>query len=137
MAFYLTPRPSSLKYGALVDEERGIKFEQIIKTAMGTIEVFLLTWVGREIPVDCLAPNQVIEHGETYYVRRELRLGRTPHADIPDYVFVDAQERRDAELIVIECLLAFGQIQNGLSLPDGYMRVEAHGRLYRRSDFSF
>lgn len=138
MAFYFTvPNPTPRDLGVLADDERGIKFALITKASMVTVEVFLLSWEGREIPVDCAAPFQVVKQGETYYPRRELRLGSTPYAEIRDYTFVDDQERRNAELIVIECLLAFGLFYDGLSLADGLVRVEANERQYRRSDFNF
>ncbi len=124
----------------VVDEDRDVWLQRIAtlgREMSGSL--FKLVWGDRIIPFECLSESKWDENGNEYFVQR-LRyfggaMGAEFHAGILPYEFRDEAERREAMLLAVEAVLAYGGLYNGSECLDGKHRIEFEGRLYTKSDF--
>lgn len=97
----------------LIDDGRQIIFAPLGTLARGTVNAFLLTWKGRVIPVTASAREYQDEGGQRYLVFSHVNLngaGMETAYGIAAFSFTSRQERAEAEMIAVECVLAFAKL---------------------------
>ncbi len=124
----------------VVDEDRDVWLQRIAtlgREMSGSL--FKLVWGDRIIPFECLSESKWDENGNEYFVQRLRYFGGAPRAEydagIMPYEFRDEVERREAMLLAVEAVLAYGSLYNGIEYTDGVFRIEFEGRIYTKSDF--
>ena len=125
MLHVVTDPPSSrLSHNkALVDDDRDINFVILGTLARGSIYVYRLTWQGRVIPVSASwrpIGGDIETATQFDLVGLTFNSSGTSYYSISPYAFESEQERADAELVAVECLLAFGRTVDGLVAPSGF-----------------
>jgi hypothetical protein len=107
---------------ALVDDERDINFVVVGTLARGSINVYRLTWQGRVIPVFASWKQIGVDEAAPQYNLIGLTFvsAGLSHYAMSPFPFESEKERADAELVSVECLLAFGRTVDGLVAPSGF-----------------
>ncbi len=138
-AYSLGPNGDDLM---VVDEDRDVWLQRICSIDIrGEYpgDVLKLVWEDRVIPFECPSESNWDESGNEYLVKRFQYFGGAAQAEyqagILPYEFKDDAERREAMLLAVEAVLAYGGFYNGIEYPAGEYRVEFEGRLYTKSDF--
>ena len=106
----------------------------------GSGEVFLLEIGTKRISFDTDWSSESDQDGKFFLLAFDSFGGSAVGsyvAELPPYVFSDAEEKRSAQVLAVEALLVCGQNFDGLLRPDGRWRVQFEGRQWRLSDFGY
>lgn len=123
----------------VIDPDRNV-WLQFIHGSRGPERTMKLVWKDKIIPFEA-SREEVRDDppGEIWYRWRFKAFGATNAAQswggIDPYHFDDPAVRREAQMLAVEALLAYGSHYSGPKHPDGYDRVEFEGKRYRKSDF--
>lgn len=121
-----------------IDETRDVWIQPVGVMIGDPGRIFTLVWRGCAIPFDTIEESRRDGDGKEYIVVRLRSFGGSAFAfqyGIAPYRFNSDEERRQAMMLAVEALLAFGSDYNGCQQREGFYRVEHDGRLYTRGTF--
>lgn len=123
----------------VIDEERDVWLQYLGGLGSEPGSCFKLVWKGQAIGFDIRPDNQIDEEGNDYTIRRLFGFGDSINAEAKDGIkpwrTKDDEDRRQAKLLAVEALLAYGGFYDGYKHLDGIYRIEFEGRFYTKSDF--
>ena len=106
----------------------------------GSGRVFLLEIGTKRIPFDTDWSSESNQDGTFFLMTLDSfgfsQIGMSL-AGLQPHLFLDAEEKRSAQVLAVEALLVCGQNFDGLLRPDGRWRVQFEGRQWRLSDFGY
>ena len=121
---------------SLRDDDRKITFEYVGGGAMGALHVFRLTWGNRVVPVQAWTDPYGDGRGSRLYEQVSVNAAHGQRFGMEGHLFASTAEQREAELIAVECLLAFGSYYDGLTNEPGY-RAQLRGEEFQLADFGY
>jgi len=121
----------------MIDETRDVWLQYIGGYGSEPGAYFKLVWKGQEIAFLVIPENRWDDEGKEYIVQHIYEFGGTGplRGSVKPWKAETPQRRREAMLLAVEALLAYGGLYDGYKKPDGLYRVEFEGRLYIKSDF--
>ena len=124
----------------VIDRNRSTSLEYVTKELSDVGLVLKLVSNRSVVPLEIVTQKfRDEDNGEVFFLIRFRRFGNTiaakPFYGIDAYLFRDAAEQHELQLLAVEALLAFGGFFDGDKHPDGEIRVEYKGHFYRKSDF--